>query len=95
MTGEQQMAERSRTRSRREALDRIREGRSFALNLPIVGRVRIPHPEQAAYLGALGVLAAFELIDWPIALAIAAGHALAQNQHNKAVEEIGEALQDV
>ena len=89
------MAERSRTKSHRDALERIREGRSFSVNLPVVGRVRIPHPEQAAYFGALGVLAAVELIDWPIALAIAAGHLLAQNQHNKAVEEMGEALQDV
>ena len=40
------------------------------------------------------MLAAIEIIDWPIALAIAAGHVLVQNQHNRVVEEVGEALED-
>jgi xanthosine utilization system XapX-like protein len=64
------------------------------VNLPVIGRVRIPRPEQVAYYGALGALAALEIIEWPIALAIAAGHALVQNQHNRVAQEIGEALED-
>ncbi|MFL6083825.1 MAG: hypothetical protein ACJ74F_11585, partial [Mycobacterium sp.] len=67
----------------------------FAVNLPVVGRVRIPRPEQVAYFGALGVLAAVEIIDWPIALAIAAGHVLVNNEHNRVAQEIGEALEEV
>lgn len=43
----------------------------------------MPRPEQLAYYGGLAVLAAFELIDWPVALVIAAGHILATNQHNR------------
>jgi hypothetical protein len=88
------MPEKSRKSTHREAVDRIREARSVAVDLPIVGRVRIPHPEQVAYFGALGVLAAIEIIDWPIALAIAAGHVLMQNQHNRVAKEVGEALED-
>jgi hypothetical protein len=88
------MPEKSRKSTHREAVDRIREARSLAVDLPIVGRVRIPHPEQVAYFGALGVLAAIEIIDWPIALAIAAGHVLVQNQHNRVAKEVGEALED-
>jgi len=88
------MADKSQPNSHRDAVARIREAESFAVNLPIVGRVPIPRPEQVAYYGALGALAALEIIDWPIALAIAAGHALVQNQHNRVAEEIGEALED-
>ena len=88
------MADKSQPDSHRDAVARVREAESFAVNLPIVGRVPIPRPEQVAYYGALGALAAFEIIDWPIALAIAAGHALVQNQHNRVAEEIGEALED-
>jgi len=88
------MPEKSRRTTHREAVNRIREARSLAVDLPIVGRVRIPHPEQVAYFGALAVLAAIEIIDWPIALAIAAGHVLVQNQHNRVAEEVGEALED-
>ena len=62
----------------RQAVDRIRDARSLAIDLPLVGRVRIAHPEHVAYFGALGVLAVIEIIDWPIALAIAAGHVLVQ-----------------
>ena len=43
--------------------------------------------------GALAGLAVLEIIDWPIALAIGAGHALASN-HNKVAQELGEALED-
>jgi hypothetical protein len=89
------MADKSQPNSHRDAVARVREAQSFAVNLPVVGRVPIPRPEQVAYYGALGALAALEIIDWPIALAIAAGHALVQNQHNRVAEEIGEALEDV
>jgi hypothetical protein len=88
------MADKSQPNSHRDAVARVREAQSFAVNLPVVGRVRIPRPEQVAYYGALGALAALEIIEWPIALAIAAGHALVQNQHNRVAEEIGEALED-
>jgi hypothetical protein len=89
------MADNSRQKStHRGAVARVREADSFAVDLPVVGRVRIPRPEQLAYYGALAALAAVEIIDWPIALAIGAGHALAQNQHNRVAQEIGEALED-
>jgi xanthosine utilization system XapX-like protein len=88
------MAEKSRATSHRDAVGRVREAQGFAMNLPVVGRVRIPRPEQVAYFGALGVLAAVEIIDWPIALAIAAGHVLVANQHNRVAEQIGEALEE-
>jgi xanthosine utilization system XapX-like protein len=88
------MAEKSSSASHRDTVARIRAADSFAVNLPILGRVRVPRPEQVAYFGALGALAAFEIIEWPIALAIAAGHALAQNQRSRVAQEIGEALED-
>jgi len=88
------MAEKSRRASQRAAVKRIRKAHGFSMNLPVVGHIRIPHPEQLAYYGALGVMVAVEIIDWPIALAIAAGHALAQQQHNRVAEELGEALED-
>ncbi|HUO40378.1 MAG TPA: hypothetical protein VMU34_22130 [Mycobacterium sp.] len=80
--------------SHRRAVQRIREAESFAVDLPGIGQVRIPRPEQLAYYGALLALAATEMIDWPIALLLGAGHALAQNQHNRMAHEIGEALEE-
>ena len=85
--------ERRRT-PQREAVDKVRAGHTFAVNLPIVGRVAVPPPEHLAYYGGLAVLAAFELIDWPVALVIGTGHVLASNHHSHILEEIGEALED-
>ncbi|MBV9088452.1 MAG: hypothetical protein JO044_00890 [Mycobacteriaceae bacterium] len=83
-----------RKTSHRGAVERIRAAESFAVNLPVVGHVRIPRPEQLAYYGALAALAAVELIDWPIALVLGAGHALAQNQHSRIAQELGEAFEE-
>jgi hypothetical protein len=83
-----------RATSQRDAVDKVREGETFAVNLPVVGQFEIPRPEQLAYYGGLAALAAFELIDWPVALVIAAGHVLASNHHNKLLEELGEAIEE-
>ncbi|WP_155763811.1 hypothetical protein [Mycobacterium asiaticum] len=90
------MAEKKTRRgtSQRDAVDTIREGQTFAINLPVVGKVAVPRPEQLAYYGGLAALAAFELIDWPVALVIATGHLLANNHHNQVLEELGEVLED-
>ena len=80
--------------SQREAVQKIREGETFVVNLPVVGQMEIPRPEQLAYFGGLAALAALELIDWPVALVIAAGHLLASNHHNKILEELGEAMEE-
>jgi hypothetical protein len=88
------MAKNPRESSHREAVERIREAESFGINLPVLGRVSIPRPEHLAYYGALGLMAAVEIIDWPIALAIAMGHALTEQHHSKVAEELGEALED-
>lgn len=91
------MAEKKSRRgtSQREAVQRVREGESFAVNLPVVGQVEVPPPEQLAYYGGLAALAAFEIIEWPVALVIAAGHLLASNHRNRILEELGEAMEEV
>ena len=81
--------------SQREAVEKVREGETFVVNVPVVGQLEIPRPEQLAYYGGLAALAAFELIDWPVALVIAAGHLLASNHHNKILEELGDAMEEV
>jgi hypothetical protein len=89
------MAQRTRQRqSHAHAVQRVREAETFAVNLPVVGRVNIPRPEQLAFYGGLAALAAIEVIDWPVALVITAGHLLASNHHNRVLEELGEALEE-
>lgn len=83
------MAESSRqSSSQRDAVRRVREAQSFAVQLPVVGRVRLPRPEQLAFYGALGVLAAVEIIEWPVALVLATGHLLVHEEQNRIAQEI-------
>jgi hypothetical protein len=84
-----------RATSQRDAVEHIREGETFFVTVPVIGRLEIPRPEQLAYYGGLAALAAFELIDWPVALVIAAGHILASNHHNRILEELGEAIEEI
>ena len=49
--------------SHREVTRRVREAEKFAVQLPFVGRVPIPRPDQLAFYGALAGLVAVELVD--------------------------------
>lgn len=80
--------------SRHESIHKVRRAQSFSVALPLIGRVPLPRPEQLAFYGALGVLAAVEIIEWPVALVLGAGHFLVQEDHNRVVKEIGEALEE-
>lgn len=77
------------------AVEAVRSAHRFELVLPVIGPVPVPPPEQLAYFGAMGLLVAFEVLEWPVALTIAVGHLLATEQHNQVLEEIGEALEVV
>ena len=79
--------------SHRSVAELIRDADTFVVNVPGVGHVRIPRPEELAYYGALAALATFEVIDWPVALVVGAGHALASQHQNKVAQELGEALE--
>ncbi|MCV7083174.1 hypothetical protein, partial [Mycolicibacterium insubricum] len=52
----------------------VQQAERFSIQLPLVGRVAVPSPKQLAFYGALGALAVFEVIDWPVAVAVGVGH---------------------
>ncbi|WP_135451411.1 hypothetical protein [Mycobacterium sp. DL99] len=90
------MTENSKSaKGHRAAVRTVRDAHGFTMTLPVVGRVKVPHPEQLAYYGALGILAAVEIIDWPVAVLLGAGHMLMHNEHNRIAEQLGEALEEV
>ncbi|WP_433435002.1 hypothetical protein [Nonomuraea sp. CA-141351] len=45
-----------------------------------VARTFLPSPDRMAYYGALGALAAFGVLEWPVAAAIGAGTIIAQRR---------------
>ncbi|MFE5816172.1 hypothetical protein [Streptomyces sp. NPDC056479] len=56
--------------------------------------IELPPVDQLAFLTGVGVLAAFEIIDWPVALVLGVGHQLAHNHHNRVLREFGEAMEE-
>ncbi|MFE6555691.1 hypothetical protein ACFVHS_46180 [Streptomyces sp. NPDC057746] len=55
--------------------------------------MELPPTEQLAFLAGLGLLAALEIIEWPVALTITIGHEIARNRHSRVLREFGEALE--
>lgn len=81
--------------AQREASREVAEGKAYSVQLPIVGRVPVPSPRQLAIYAALGGLAAVEIIDWPVALALGVGSALVSRQISgleEREEELAEAI---
>jgi hypothetical protein len=84
-----------RTATHRRAAQGVRETETVAVDVPIVGHVNLPRPEELAYYVGLTVLAVAEIIDWPVALVLAAGHALNYSRHSRVANELGDVLDEI
>jgi len=57
----------------------VERGKQFWVRVPVVGRVPVAPPAQLAFYGGLGALAAFNLIDWPVAVVIGVTQVVARH----------------
>lgn len=57
-------------------------------------RLESPPVEHLAFYLGLGGLAAAEIIDWPVAAVLAAGHLLIGLTSRPALEELGQAIDE-
>ncbi|MBM0278666.1 hypothetical protein [Micromonospora tarensis] len=67
---------------------------SRRVELPMLGEVAVPPPDKIAYYAGIGVLAALQVIEWPIALVVTAGHLLADQHFSGLIGGVGEALEN-
>jgi hypothetical protein len=79
----------------RKAAQQATARNSLQVSVPGVGVVKLPPPDQLAFVAGIAALTALEIIEWPVGLALACGHLLAGSKHNKIVRDFGEALEDV
>jgi hypothetical protein len=63
------------------------------VHVPVVGEVVIPPPDRVAYYAGVGVLAAVGLIEWPLAVVVATGHVLADQNMFSRLRGLGEAAE--
>jgi hypothetical protein len=77
----------------KRAAERVINSETMLIELPEgLGTVRLPSPKRLAFYGGIVALAAFGILDWPVALVIGAGHLLAEDHHHRTLAEFGEAL---
>jgi hypothetical protein len=67
---------------------------TLKVGLPVVGQVELPPPRHLAWYVGVAALALLEVVDWPVALLLATGKALADNRHSTQLEDFGEALEE-
>lgn len=79
----------------RKAAEKAAARNSVCVTVPMVGTVTLPPPEQLAFMAGISLLVALEVIDWPIGVTLAAGHALTARSHNKVVRAFGKALKEI
>lgn len=56
--------------------------------------VEAPPVEHLVYYAGLGALAVAEVIEWPLALLLMAGHALMNATNRPALHELGEVIEE-
>jgi len=84
----------ARAVSGRAAARKVEGADHIKLKMPLLGSIRLPEPQRLAYYTTIGALGVLGVLEWPVALVLAGGHALASDQHNRAVQQFGEALED-
>jgi len=77
----------------RRAAQRVTERHDLCVTLPGLGTIDLGPPDQLAYLAGIATLAALEIIEWPLACLIAAGHVLADQRRSATLHAFGEALE--
>lgn len=84
---------RSAQRSAKAAAKAV-DAEATIVTIPFAGTLHLPSKGSLTYFAALGALAAFGVIEWPIAAVVGIGHLLAQQRGNAVLEEFGEGLSD-
>ncbi|MGA2930818.1 MAG: hypothetical protein ABSE98_01875 [Acidimicrobiales bacterium] len=57
-------------------------------------RIETPPVEHLVFYAGVGVLAAIEIIEWPVALLLTAGHLLADLTNRPALQGLGEVMEE-
>lgn len=75
----------------KEKVQRTQEVRALALRN---ANLSVPAPEHLVFYAGIGVMALVGIMEWPVVAVVAIGHVLANSQHNKALQLLGEALEE-
>ena len=71
-----------------------RAAEHLTISVPLVGNRHLPRADNIAYYAGVATLVALGILEWPAALVLGVGHVLLTQQHNRAVQQFGEALEE-
>jgi hypothetical protein len=74
---------------RRRATPRQRRSTSAR---PVRPATALPHPRFTWYVG-VAVMAAFEVVEWPLAILMMLGHEIAHRSHSEALRDFAEGVE--
>lgn len=72
----------------------VHEADHLTLNVPLLGELHLPRADNMAYYAGVGTLVVLGILEWPAALVLGAGHVLLTQQHNRAIQQFGKALEE-
>jgi hypothetical protein len=78
----------------RRAAEHVSEHHDLRITVAGLGEINVGPPEQLAYFAGIATLAFLEIIDWPLAIVIAAGHLMAEQRRSKTLHAFGAALEE-
>ncbi len=71
----------------------VRRARRPSVTLPVTDtKIRLPDAPALAWYAGIGVMAAAELVEWPVALLIAGTHFIEHNSRNRDIEELADGI---
>ena len=82
-------------RSPHQAAETARRSSRTRVTIPGLGHIDLPPTDELVYIAGVGALAILGAVEWPVAVVLGAGHALANRRRNKLLREFGEALERV
>lgn len=64
------------------------------ITLPVTGwTLMLPPRREWPWIGGVVLVAALDLIDWPVALIVAIGHTIMTNSHNEQLRELADGIE--
>ncbi len=85
--------QRTRGSRAKPAAERAVAANSVQITLPLLGPVRLPEPQRLAWYAGVATLVVIGMVEWPVALVIAAGHLLSEDHHHRLLQDFGAALE--
>lgn len=79
------------TNTKGDAIQQLRNRPS--VQLPGLGRLILPDKQGLVWYAGIGMMAAVEMIEWPIAALVAGTHFIENHTHNRDLQQLADGIE--